>query len=108
MTQSLRDRCGLFLPVICLLALAACDGAHEKAGREADQAAAAAMGQNQTGEGPRERLGEAQDRVDRANARANDAAADALKRQGDKLREQADLDADRLAEQAKALRASKQ
>ncbi len=90
----------------CLVTLAACEGRNEKAGREADQAAAVAAGQNATGEGPNERLGEAQDRVDDANAEAADATADALERQGDQLRSEAGLAADRLDEKAKALRES--
>jgi len=93
--------------IAALIALSACDGAHEKAGRDADRAAAAAAGQNQTGEGPNERLGEAQDRVERADAKAVEARADALERQGDQLRSQADLAADRLDEQARSLRDAK-
>lgn len=93
--------------LVALSALAACDGPNEKAGRDADRSAAAAAGLNQSGEGPQERLGEAQDRVERADARANDARADALERQGEKLRSEADLAADRLDEQARALRETK-
>jgi len=88
----------------CLAALGACDGPNEKAGRDADRAAAAAAGQNQTHEGPNERLGEARDRVERADTKATDAAADALERQGDAMRTKADLEADRLDEQARRLR----
>lgn len=104
MSRVLIARGGPPLLWVCCLALTACDGPHEKAGRSADQAAAQSLGQNQTGEGPNERIGKSQDRVERADGRARDAAADALERQGDKLREQADLDADRLDERAKALR----
>jgi hypothetical protein len=91
----------------CLLALSACEGANEKAGREADQAAAAATGQNYTGEGPRQRLGEARDRTERAEAKAADAAADALERKAEAMRTRADLEADRLEEQARTIRDAK-
>lgn len=94
----------LILVAAALAGLASCDGPNEKAGRKADQAAAAQSGSNYTGEGVNERLGEAKDKVERANAEAADAAADALERRADEIRTQADLAAERLEEQAKAVR----
>ncbi|MFZ5706422.1 MAG: hypothetical protein ACOY5R_14325 [Pseudomonadota bacterium] len=104
MTEIASAARGAILTLACLASLTACDGPNEKAGRDADRAEAAAMGENVTGEGPRERLGEAQDRVEKADARASDAAAEALEKQGDQLRTQADFEADQLDEQARGLR----
>lgn len=104
MPQTFRAAFGVLLALMCVTGLAACDGPNEKAGRDADRAEAQAAGHNVTGEGPNERIGEAQDRVVRADARASDAAADALEKQGDQMRTQADLAADRLDEQARSLR----
>lgn len=104
MPQTLRAISGVVLALVCLTGVAGCDGPNEKAGREADRAEAEAAGHNVTGEGPNERLGEAQDRVEKADARASDAAADALEKQGEQMRTQADLSADRLDEQARSLR----
>lgn len=95
------------IPIIilaCAFGLGACDGPHERAGREADKAVM--TGQNETREGPNERRGEALDRVERADARATDAAADALEKRGDQIRIQADLDADILDTQARTMRKS--
>ena len=93
---------GLFIS-----ALAACNGPNQQAGRERDRADAAAAGINVTGEGPNERLGQAQDRVDSADRKEKDAAARALESRGDQLRKQADVEADKLDEQARAVRGSK-
>ena len=91
--------------VIGLIALTACDGPREKAGREADRAAAAVAGVSQPEEGPNEKLGEAQDRVERADAQATRAAAKALDKQAKQIRAQADLEAERLEKQAEKMRA---
>lgn len=107
MIEISRTARSIVLTLACLASLSACDGPNEKAGRDADRAAAASAGQNMTDEGPRERLGEARDRVEKADARASDAAADALEKQGDQMRTQADIDADRLDEQARGLRERK-
>lgn len=95
------------LLLAALADLAACEGPKEKLGREQDRNAAMASGQETTGEGPNERLGEAQDRADKADAKARDAAAGTLERQGDQLRANADLAADRLDEKAKLVREGK-
>lgn len=87
-----------------LTLVAACDGPNEKAGREADRAAAAAVGQNISGEGPQERLGEAQDKLEDAAADARDAAADAIERQADEVRAKTEVAADTLDERARAVR----
>jgi hypothetical protein len=92
---------------IFLVLLAACDGPNEAKGRAEDRAEAAAAGLNLATEGPQERLGEAQDRVERADARARRAGAEALERRGDQLRAEAAMEADRLDEQAKAMREEK-
>jgi hypothetical protein len=95
------------LLLAALAVLPGCDGPKEKLGQEQDGNAAAASGQTLTGGGPNERLGEAQDRADKAAAKARDAAADTLERQGDQLRANADLAADRLDEKAKLVREGK-
>lgn len=84
--------------------LAACEGANEKAGAERDRAAAAAAGQNYSGDGPNERMGETLDRAERDTARATDAAADAAEAKGREIRSQAEIEADRLSEQARDIR----
>lgn len=90
-----------------LLLLGACEGPNQKAGREKDRADAVATGQNVTSDGPNERLGEAQDRVDSADRKAREAAAAALQSRSAQLRGQADIEADRLDEQARKLRDEK-
>lgn len=92
---------------LILALLGACEGPNEKAGREKDRSAAVAAGQNFTGEGPNQRLGEAQDRVETADRNARDAAAAALESRGDQLRGQADIEADRLDKEARAVRGGK-
>lgn len=86
------------------LVLAACSGPKQKAGAEYDKAADNAAGVAYNGTGPNERLGEAQDKADRAAAKARDAQADALKQQGREIKSDADAKADKLEEQAKAIR----
>jgi len=93
----------LRLAAICM-AISACDGPAEKAGKAQDKAAANASGVAYTGEGPAQRLGEAKDRADRAADDARDAAAQALETQADARRKEADLAAEKLEEQAKAIR----
>lgn len=92
------------LSATAVLSLAACDGPAEKAGKESDQAAAAAAGQPYKGEGSNEKLGEAQDRANKAANDARDAQADELKQQGKAIREEADGRADKLEVQAKRIR----
>lgn len=86
------------------LSLVACNGPAEKAGKERDQAAAAASGQAYQGEGPNEKLGEAQDRATKAATDARDAEADELRQQADNIRKEADGRADKLEAQAKQIR----
>jgi hypothetical protein len=90
-----------------ILALGACQGPNERAGREKDQADALANGQNVSGEGPNQRLGEAQDRVEAADRKVRDADASALESRGDQLRGNADIEADKLDKQARAVRDGK-
>jgi hypothetical protein len=63
-----------------------------------------AAGQNVTGEGPNELQGEARDRVERADRKATEAAADALEARADQMRSAADIEADKLDDQAEAMR----
>lgn len=91
------------IAALCM-AMSACDGPAEKAGKAQDKAAANASGVAYTGEGPAQRLGEAKDRADGAAADARDAAAQALETQADARRKKADLMAEKLEEQAKAIR----
>lgn len=94
-------------PLGCLAVLAAlssCDGPNQKAGKDQDKAAAAAQGQPYTGSGPNERIGEAQDRAVAARQDAKNAAANALKAQGDNIQRQADAEAATLDEKSRALR----
>ena len=95
----------ILLAATAVLSLAACNGPAEKAGKERDQNAAAASGQPYKGEGPNQKLGEAQDRANKAATNARDAQADELKQQGKAIREEADGRADKLEAQAKQIRA---
>jgi hypothetical protein len=90
--------------IIASVALIGCDGPNEQAGREKDKAEATAAGQNYTGTGPNERIGEAEDRAANALRHERDAAADAIEAQGETIQRQADVTADRLSEEAKAIR----
>jgi len=82
-----------------LFLLAGCDGPNEKAGEAQDRAAANASGVEYKGDGPAERIGEAQDR-------ANKAAREDLEAQRDRITTEADMQADRLKQQAKEIRRS--
>ena len=95
------------LTIVGLFCLSACEGPKESAGREQDRAIAANSSVPTSGAGPNERLGEAQDRADRADAKARDAKADALESEADRLRTEADIAADRLDAQAKTVRTGK-
>ena len=76
-----------------------------KAGKKRDEAAAAAPGQPYKGEGPNQKLGEAQDRANKAATDTRDAQADELKQQqGKAIREEADGRADKLEAEAKQIR----
>ena len=94
----------LFMIAPVLIALAACDGPKEKAGREQDQAAAVAGGFAYNGDGPAERAGERQDRADHAAAKARNAEVDALEDQAKDVRHDADRSSDALIAQAKQIR----
>ena len=89
------------------MGLGACGGPNQKAGREQDRVDATAAGVNLTGEGPKERLGKAQDQVESADRKAKEAAARALQARADQLRKGADVEADKLDAQARAVRATK-
>lgn len=88
--------------IACTALLAACDGPHEQAGEKADASAGAQQGPLESG--PSESIGEAQDRVERDQARAVDAQADAAEAKADEVRETADQKADALEKQADAIR----
>ncbi len=90
---------------LALILVAGCSGPHQKAGQQQDKAAAVAQGQPYSGDGPNERIGKAVDRADRAAQQARKTAADALTTQGEAVRRQADVSADRLEERALAIRA---
>jgi hypothetical protein len=98
-------RCAGALTLLGLGALMGCEGPKESAGREQDRAIAANTGEALSGAGPNQRIGEAQDQADRAEAKARDAQADALESEAKRLRTQADIAADRLEAQARTVRA---
>jgi hypothetical protein len=95
----------VFLPLlVAALTLGACDGPAETAGAEKDKAAADAAGTAYNGDGPNERIGEAQDRAAKAAENAREAEQEALEKEQDSIRSAADIEAERLEQQAKALR----
>jgi hypothetical protein len=87
-----------------LYLLAGCDGPHEKAGKQADQAAGIKAGV--LSEGPQQKLGALQDRTDRDRANATEATADALEDRAKAIRSAGDQQADALDAQAHAIRKS--
>lgn len=89
--------------VLGFVVLTGCDGPHEKAGKQADQAAGIKPGLFR--EGPQQRLGKLEDRAEHAQTRAIDARADALKDQAKTVRASADSQADVLERQAAEVRA---
>lgn len=97
-------RISLVLTAALLASLAGCDGPNEKAGREADRAAAAARGVSMSGEGANELIGEAQDRAESAALKAREGRADALEDKADQLRSEADAEAEKLDQEARAIR----
>lgn len=106
-------RCSSFMKTMYLttvlvvaLACAACDGPQKKAGATKDEQAAKAAGQVYEGDGPAERAGAAEDRINRAVSKARKSQADALEDQGRALRAKADADAKKLEHQADELRAA--
>jgi len=78
----------------------------KKAGATKDEQAAKAAGQVYEGDGPAERAGAAEDRINRAESKARKSQADALEDQGRALRAKADADAKKLEHQADELRAA--
>ncbi|MGZ8359981.1 MAG: hypothetical protein ACXWUX_05620 [Allosphingosinicella sp.] len=94
-----------YIALAGFILLPACDGPAQKAGQEQDQATANLAGQNYSGEGPNERIGESVDRANRAAQEAREASEEATKMQGEAIRRQADVGATRLDEQARAVRA---
>ena len=80
-----------------LILVTGCDGPNEKAGEAQDRAAANAAGIEYKGNGLAERIGEAEDR-------ANRAAREDLEAQRDRIKTEADAQADRLEEQARDIR----
>jgi hypothetical protein len=92
------------LAATAVVSVAACNGPAEEAGKKRDEAAAAASGQSYNGEGPNQKLGEAQDRTNKSATDARDAQANELKQQGKAIREEADGRADKLEAEAKQIR----
>src|SRR3546814_11076425 len=89
----------LALALFSIVALTACNGPNQEAGREQDKASATARGEPYSGSGPNERIGEVRDRAAAAEQNVRDAAADALKAQGRNLERQADINATRRSEE---------
>jgi hypothetical protein len=89
------------------IGLAACDGPNEKAGARQDEAAANAAGVDYEGSGPAERSGQVQDRAEAAARQEKDAAADALEAKAESFRRQADVEAEKLEEQARDVRSDR-
>lgn len=103
MHQISDGRIAVIATLFAVFAVAACDGPKETAGREQDRMSAAANGQ-EARDGANAMLGAQQDRLDEAARKVRDAQADALERQADKLRTDADVSADRLEDQARSVR----
>ena len=91
------------IALLAIAIVAGCKGPGQTAGEDQDKAAAAANGQQYSGEGPNERIGKVVDRANEAAKDARDASAVALKKQADAIRREADVSADRLKEQATAV-----
>ena len=103
--NSTRSSTGLHVCCVVLVAtIAACNGPNETAGKEQDKATAAALWTPYIGSGPNQRVGEAKDRAVAARNDAKEAAANALRAQGDNIKRQADADAAGLDEQSRAIR----
>ena len=92
------------IALIGLLALAACDGPRENAGENADFAAGAVGSNDTLRQGPAEKLGEAQDKVEERAEQAKEAEAKALEAQAGEQREAADQQAKALEDQADRVR----
>jgi hypothetical protein len=90
--------------IVAALLLGACDGPAETAGAAKDKAAAEAAGVAYKGDGPNERIGEAQDRAKKAAEEARAAEEEAVEKERDSIRSAADIEAERLEQQAKAVR----
>lgn len=86
------------------LLLAACDGPAEKAGKAKDRAAAEAAGVPYAGNGPNQRLGEAQDRITEAQQAEVRAHEQSLDRRKDAIKTNADIAADELESKAQSIR----
>ena len=82
------------------LTLGACQGPATQAGAEKDKAAAVAAGQTYDGDGPNERIGAARDRAADAAEEAREAEEEAVEKQRDSIRSAADIEAERLEQEA--------
>ncbi|GLI98809.1 MULTISPECIES: hypothetical protein [unclassified Sphingobium] len=98
------SRLGVVFAIASALGLGACDGPNETAGQAQDRASALANNSTQVGEGMNEVRGRALDRSLQAAQEVQEAKADALEKQGDQMRVNADIAADRLDAQAKKVR----
>src|SRR3546814_17218019 len=67
------------LALFSIVALTACNGPNQEAGRAQDKASAHARGEPYNGSGPNERIGEVRDRGAAAKKNVLDAAAEPLK-----------------------------
>src|SRR3546814_15905682 len=67
------------LALFSIVALTACNGPNQQAGREQDKASATDRGEPYRGSGPNERIGEVRDRRAAAEQTVRDAAAEAPK-----------------------------
>lgn len=94
----------IMLALAASVLLAACQGPAEQAGAAKDKAAAAAAGQPYDGDGPNERIGAARDRANEAAEDARKAEEHAVEKQGDSIRSEADIEAERLEQAADAVR----
>ncbi|HEX8384508.1 MAG TPA: hypothetical protein VF592_14180 [Sphingomonas sp.] len=92
------------LAVAALFALAACDGAREDAGEQADNAAGVVSSEDAVASGPNETLGEVRDDAAESANEAREARADAMEDAADESRAAADQKADTLEEQAEQAR----
>jgi hypothetical protein len=94
----------LITALAALNALAACDGARENAGENADFAAGEVGSNDTMRQGPAEKLGEAQDKAEQRAKEAKEAEAKSLEAQADEQRKAADQQGDALEAQADRVR----
>src|SRR3546814_18151882 len=89
------------LALFSIVALTACNGPNQEAGREQDKASATARGEHYSGSGPNERIGEERDRAAADEQNVWEAAADALKARGRNPEAPEDITATQTAQPAR-------